>query len=257
MGIPTHNLILLGASNLHRGFAQMIRAARRHWHGPLQVFAAKGHGRSYGLSSYGMGWYLPGIRVCGLYDAIQKHRTGPLRALVGDVGNDLLYGVSAGTVLGWVEEAFDRLLALGAKTVFLPMPIHCIRRLSENQYLFFRHFFYPRCLISHARMRQKCEDLNAGTLSAARKRGLIVLEHEERWYGWDPVHIARWKYEWVWAEALARLDPSARPARHTTYGPDGFALSRLRPLRCGQNLRTYFTPQPVQTLEDGSVLHLY
>ena len=65
-------LILLGASNLTRGISTVVETARLTLGSPLDIYAALGHGRSYGIrSSILLGARaLPGIVDCELWDAL-------------------------------------------------------------------------------------------------------------------------------------------------------------------------------------------
>ena len=86
-------VILLGASNVTLAFPLIVEGLRRSLPEPIELFAAHGHGRSYGLWSRVLMRRLPGIRECGLWESLAT-RSGEGRplALVTDVGNDLLFG---------------------------------------------------------------------------------------------------------------------------------------------------------------------
>jgi len=63
--------------------------------------AALGHGRSYGAHSKFVVRTLPGILQSGLWRHLESLSTVPTRALVTDIGNDILYGFSAEQTLAW------------------------------------------------------------------------------------------------------------------------------------------------------------
>ena len=103
-------VVLLGASNLTRSFPQVVATARALAGEPIEVVAALGHGRSFGLRSRVLARSLPGIVGCGLWAALDG---APARArtlaLVTDVGNDIVYGVGVETIREWVETCVSRL----------------------------------------------------------------------------------------------------------------------------------------------------
>ncbi len=109
MAADVARVIALGASNLTRGFRTVVSAARAAWGPEVQVLAALGHGRSYGAPSRVVFRTLPGILESGLWRTLESLPALPTRALVADVGNDILYGLSAERILAWVEEALSRL----------------------------------------------------------------------------------------------------------------------------------------------------
>ena len=78
-----------------------------------------GLGRSYGQRSTVLGRSLPGITECGLWPALQ-HGSGPVHALITDVGNDVIYGVPVDRIVAWGSTCVDRLHA-ARRMVTLPL----------------------------------------------------------------------------------------------------------------------------------------
>src|SRR4051794_38173405 len=110
---PTRRVILLGASNLTRSFPTVIATAIQTWSEPVEIMAAMGHGRSYGQDSSVFGRKISGIFPCALWQDLQNRPKLPTSALVTDIGNDLLYGISPDLLLQWVERCLDRLAEVG------------------------------------------------------------------------------------------------------------------------------------------------
>src|SRR5215207_2044158 len=106
---PTRRVILLGASNLTRSFPTVVATLRQTWSEPIEIMVAMGHGRSYGLDSSFLGKKISGIFPCALWQDLQSRQPLPTAALVTDIGNDILYGVSSDLLLDWVERCLDRL----------------------------------------------------------------------------------------------------------------------------------------------------
>src|SRR5690242_2621175 len=80
-GLPARRVVLLGASNLTRAIATVLETALGVWGGPLDVLAALGNGRSYGLRKAWLWRELPGIAGCGLWDAWERRPPAPTAAL--------------------------------------------------------------------------------------------------------------------------------------------------------------------------------
>ena len=82
---PTR-VVLLGASNLTRDFRAVLEIARRRLgSGPLQVLAAAGYGRCYGVKSRFVLRDLPPILDCGLWSALRQTSHAPTYALLTDI----------------------------------------------------------------------------------------------------------------------------------------------------------------------------
>src|SRR5262245_54573300 len=102
-------IVALGASNLTRGLQTVVSTARGTWGPGVEVLAALGHGRSYGARSHFVFRGLPGILDSGLWGELESRPHVATRALITDVGNDILYGFSPEQTLEWVGEALRRL----------------------------------------------------------------------------------------------------------------------------------------------------
>src|SRR6185295_15984036 len=145
MPVDVTRVVALGASNLTRGFETVVSTARVAWGPDVEVVAALGHGRSYGSHSRVLIRTLPGILESGLWSHLETLSKVPTRALVTDVGNDIVYGFSAQQTLTWVAEAVERLQKVTDDIVLTDLPIAGIRHLSKGKFLFFRSTLFPSC----------------------------------------------------------------------------------------------------------------
>lgn len=191
-------VVALGASNLTRGFPTVVSSARAAWGRDVQVVAALGHGRSYGSRSTFLGRTLPGILHSGLWRALESAPGVATRALVTDVGNDILYGFPEERVLAWVDEALARLRGITDDVVLTDLPMDAIRRLSRPKYYAMRSVLVPSSRLSHAEAVAKAERVNQGLTELAQVRGARLLKLDPSWYGFDPIHIrpSLWHPAW-------------------------------------------------------------
>lgn len=202
-------LVVLGASNVRRGLPTVVQTARAAWGPDLEIFGAFGHGRSYGARSRFLIRDLPGIVGCGIWDALAAG-SGPVSAVVTDVGNDVLYGAPVAAILGWVGECLSRLAAAGANIRLTALPLVRVRRVSAADFLLFRTLFFPG---SRARWREAAaaiEALDSGLRSLAGQRGVTLVEPDPIWYGVDPIHIRRSRRRAAWA-AIFGTAPAPAP----------------------------------------------
>src|SRR5262245_31289035 len=127
---PIGRLVALGASNLTRGFRTIVSTARLVWGPDIEVMVALGHGRSYGAPSRVIARTLPGILQSGIWTVLEARPSIPTRALITDIGNDLLYGFSPDQTLAWVEEVVDRLQIITGDIVITDLPLSTVKELS-------------------------------------------------------------------------------------------------------------------------------
>jgi len=191
-------LVALGASNLTRGFHAVVATAREAWGRDVEIVAALGHGRSYGAPSRLLIRTLPGILESGVWRHLSALPPAPTRALVTDVGNDILYGYGAEQTLAWVREAADRLQAITSDVAITDLPMASIRRLSTPAFLVIRSILVPTCRLTRSQVVDAAERVNDGLIALARSRALRLAPLHPDWYGVDPIHMrpAVWSHAW-------------------------------------------------------------
>jgi hypothetical protein len=204
--------VLLGASNLARSLSAVVAAGQHVCGAPLEILAALGRGRAYGVEHSFLGRQMPGILDCGLWASIERRPGAPTSALLTDIGNDIVYGNSADTIAGWVETCLGRLRAAGARVVMTRLPVDNVRALSEARFLFFRRLFFPRFHIELADVRRQVYALDERIVELGRRFGVPVVGHDAAWYGFDPIHIRRSVARAAWTTILGPLAATGAPA---------------------------------------------
>jgi hypothetical protein len=254
---PIRRLVLLGASNLRRALGTAVAVARRIWGAPLDVLAAAGHGRSYGLQR-GVPWrILPGIVECDLWAMLAQRPPAPTAAIVTDVGNDLLYDVPVATVADWVEQCVDRLLEAGAGVTMTALPLCSLHGMSAARFLFLRSLLFPGCRLSYSNVLERARELDLRLRGIAEARSLPLVEHRSHWYGVDPIHI-RWRHlASAWHEILTTSmhDAPSRPLCRCSFRSWLYFL-RLAPAHYWFFGRERQREQPCGVLEDGTTVSL-
>lgn len=251
---PALRVVLLGASNLKMGFPAALARLRRGIESPVEVLAALGHGRSYGMWSRLLGIrQLPGIVDCGLWQDLDRRSPLPTLAILTDVGNDLLYGASAPQIAGWVGTCLERLAERGAETVLTLLPLASLEKVSPVRYHLVRSILFPgRRAASWDAMLDSVRELNERLRQLGLAHGARLVEPSPSWYGVDPIHVRRSMRHEAWTRIL-----------HHPRLPRGGSLAgggRL-PLFGAAELRLFGVPrrnpQPVCRFKDGTTVALY
>jgi hypothetical protein len=247
-------IVALGASNLTRGFQTIVSTARIAWGEDVEVVAALGHGRSYGAPSRFAIRTLPGILESGLWRQLGSRATSPTRALVTDVGNDILYGFSARQTLAWVAEAVERLQTVTQDIVLTGLPLAGIRRLSQGKFLLFRSILFPSCRLSCREVVLAAEHVNDGLAALAVARSIQFVRLNPDWYGFDPIHIRPSQWRPAWQEILG---VSSGGTRNGGGRLEGLKLYFRRPERQWLFGMEQRTPQAGVKLRQGARVWLY
>jgi hypothetical protein len=254
--------VVLGASNVQLALPIVVEELGRRADGPFDVLVAAGHGRSYGGPSRFLARELPGIAQSGLWAALDalaasRGRDGaPPRALVCDVGNDLMYGSPAETVARWVEECVARLAGARGRTVLVGLPCLRLERVSPAGFSLLSTLvfpFHPR--LELAPTRDAARELDRRLRALAERE--TFLEPQTAWYGIDPIHFRRAQRRAAWsAIAEAAAGPARRPAWSLTAA-DRRAVRSALPERRAVLGWWRTRAQPAARLADGSTLALY
>ncbi len=224
-------VILLGASNLARAFPAWFGLLRGGCSGPLDLMIAMGHGRSYGQPSRILGRGLPGISQCGLWDQLDRVQPGrrPL-ALVTDLGNDLMYGVSAEQLLDWLNLSLQRLTDLNSDTVLLSLPMTTLAQLTPRRFEVLRRVLFPRHDRTWPELWQQIERLDAGMRALSQRHQTHWAEASPDWYGWDHIHIRHGAQGMVFRQLFRPWQGWQDPAGPVKIGLyDAWSLRCLRP----------------------------
>lgn len=248
-------IVILGASNVTLGFPLIVEGLRATLPGAVELFAAHGHGRSYGLRSRVLMRRLPGILDCGLWDALQgapRTESRPL-ALITDVGNDLLFGVRPDLLLSWVEQCLARLSEQNAAVTIATLPVHSTLRMSAARYHATRMVFFPGGGPDWTAMRQMIAELDAGLRDLADRSGCRTIEPRGEWYGFDPIHVRARHRPAAWSEMLSAWPEvgAIRIARRSAV--QGLRYWRLAPGERELFGRTLRAAQPAWRDEAASI----
>ena len=241
-------VILLGASNMARGFPTILRLLQTHLDGPLDIMAAMGHGRSYGTWSRFMVRALPGINPCGLWDHLATATEGQRRlsAVMADVGNDLMYGRSAEELLGWLAISLQRLQHAGAESTLVSLPMCSLKHLSPARFEWIRRLIFPRQTMTWGELQPRIHRLDAGMRELAQRHDAHWIEVQSDWFGWDPIHIRPSHQASAWRSIFSRWSawhPQAIANPDTP--PVKLAGRKYRPAERIWFGRHQQTPQPV------------
>jgi hypothetical protein len=178
----------------------------------------------------------------------------PTRALVTDVGNDIMYGFSAEQVLIWVRETLCRLQRTTQDVILTDLPLESIQRLSGLRFLLFRSILFPSCRLSLDQVLQTVERINAGLVDLSAAFGARLFKLNPAWYGIDPIHIRRPLWRSAWQEIL---DAGCAAYRKDRSLLEGLRLYFMAPERRWICTVEQFTPQSGIALPSGGRVWLY
>jgi hypothetical protein len=255
---PTRRVVLLGASNLSIMFPTIVQTARAMYAQPLEMFVAKGFGRSYGQQSKFFGKKFPGILQSGLWDAMSRAQSLPTAAIIADIGNDLAYGAPVDTIIAWIEAVLDRLAKYDATIVLNDLPLESIKRVGRVRYRVLRELLFPSCALSHGEMLSRAEQLSGRLQELSTKHKMPIFAGRSAAYGLDPIHPRRAAAGEIWSRMLGALSTSADPSPLArARAAEAMRLYGLRPQAYSIYGWSRRAEQPCVRLADGTTIAIY
>jgi hypothetical protein len=251
-------VILLGASNLTRAISTVVGIAQETLDGPLDIVAALGHGRSFGMWSRVLFRELPGINTCALWDEIERRPRLETVALITDIGNDIFYGASVNEIMSWVDFVLNRLRDLGARSTITLLPIENADRISPWRFRLMRRIMFQRCRLELCDVRSMIVELNDRLRALAKSREVAVAAQRTEWYGFDPIHIRMRDWPRAWTEILSnwRCEGALSPPLCSSFSRWAYLRSLAPHERTILGIRQR-AAQPAGRLTDGSLISFY
>lgn len=256
-GLPQRRVVLLGASNIARSLPVVFDTARNAWGSPLDIIAATGHGRSYGMSSRVFGRTLPGIVQSGLWNDLAARQPVPTAALLTDIGNDILYGATVAQIVNWVELCVEQLRPLADHVTITQLPIGSISDLGRARFLAMRTILFPKSRLKFSDALDHAIELNERVKQLAEQHDATIFQPQRNWYGLDPIHIKRCHQTHAWKQILSTwMDGTSIDSAQQSW------LRWLKTYGIRPQSRHLFgihqqQQQPAQRLSDGSLISLY
>jgi hypothetical protein len=249
--------VVLGASNVRIGISVAIAAAQQALASPLDVMAAIGFGRSYGIRSWVLGRSLEGILECGLWEDLRQRPALPTTGVLTDIGNDILYDVPVERIATWVESCVDRLSKCTEHLVLTSLPLENIEKLGRCRFVMMRTILFPKCRLDLTATVKRAKALNERILDVASERQVSVVHAHPQWYGFDPIHIRKRHREAVWKKIFGSPAKKFSDSFVRLPWSDRIHLQRLRPMRRRLFGWDQEATQPSGILSNGTLVSLY
>ncbi len=253
---PRPRVVVLGASNVSRGLSRLVATVESRSPG-ADLFVAAGHGRGYGVNTRVAARRLPSILRSGLWRGLDRQGGAAPVALVTDVGNELLYGLTAEQVASWVRESVRRLADRGATIAITRLPMASIAAVGAVRYRALRTFFVPGCRLSLAGLKEAATRLDADLQAIAGDFRAQVIEQPAHWYGFDTLHVRRRQLDDLLLAACEAwgmpVVESPAASSLATWARVGTKAAEVRSLAGVMR----FTRQPAMKMPSGGTLSLY
>ena len=215
-----HNSVLfifLGASNLARSFYGLKRCITRClFPRPVSFIHAMGPGRGYISQGGILNITYPPILHCDILKAAYNRRkiNQQVVALITDIGNDIMYGVSAEEIIGGLKSLFSDLSELEANIFITSIPIDLKNDIGEFYFRILRQIFFPKSPAEYSQTSKTIEIVNQFILQSSNAK-ISVIDDMQQFCGIDKIHYSLLKSHLAWShiasDLTGTLDVNAPP----------------------------------------------
>ena len=187
-------LILLGASNLSRGcfaFARHMKVCL--YPRKVEVLIASGPGRAYCASGGLLNVSYPPIYVSDIFEVARDKSESGYRvvALVTDIGNDIMYGVSTEKIIETVQQVFSRLQSINAEIFYTTLPGAFEKGDHPVRFCILRSLLFPHSTVTYDEATAGIIEVNRFLKESTGKYGHLIPDMN-RYLGFDKIH-----YGWL------------------------------------------------------------
>jgi len=202
--------IFLGASNLARSFYGLKRCIRRCiFPRPASFVHAMGPGRGY-VSRGGIlnAIYSP-ILNCGILEAVRnkKIKDQSVVALITDIGNDIMYGVSSEKIINGLQYLLNSLGEFKTNIFITLIPVDLENDISELHFHIIRQIYFPKSPVKYSQASNNIKAINKFILQSSNKK-ITVINDMKQFCGIDKIHYSILKSQSAWSHVVGKLTAS-------------------------------------------------
>jgi hypothetical protein len=208
--VPPVLLILLGASNLSRGcfaFARHMKACL--YPRKVEVLIASGPGRAYCASGGLLNVSYPPIYASDIFEVARDKSESGYRvvALITDIGNDIMYGVSTEKILETLQQVFSRLQSIHAEIFYTTLPGAFEKKNHPIRFCILRSLLFPHSTVTYDEATAGIIEVNRFLKESTGRYGHLIPEMN-RYLGFDKIHYG-------WLRAHSAWSHVAKPILET------------------------------------------
>ena len=197
---PRILFILMGASNLARGYSMLTRHISSCFgKNNIEFLNALGPGRGFCARGGMFNFTYPPIQDCRILEAANKKSCDTRAVLITDIGNDLMYGVSADTLIESLDGLIDRALQCDAEIFLTSIHVNLKKDVSQTTFFILKFFFYPGSSITYKKTDLFIIKVNSYLKEkAGQNQRVHLISGMESFAGADKIHYSLLKTHLAW-----------------------------------------------------------
>ena len=148
----------------------------------------------------------PPIQDCQVIEAAEKKTKNTRVVLITDLGNDLMYGVTADALIECLDMLIDRMLKWNAEIFLTSIHINIKKDISQTIFYILRFIFYPRSKINFEEADLLIRKVNCYLEEKTRKNKKVhLITGMESYVGLDKIHYSLLKMHKAWSKVTDEI----------------------------------------------------
>ncbi len=197
----------MGASNLARGYSMFTRHISNCFgNNNTEFLNALGPGRGFCARGGMFNFTYPPIQDCRILEAAKKKSCDNRAVLITDIGNDLMYGVSADTLIESLDSLINRALQWDAEIFLTSIHVNLKKDVSQTTFLILKSFFYPGSSITYEETDLFIIKVNGYLKKKAEQNERVhLISGMESFAGGDKIHYSLLKTHSAWEKVANEI----------------------------------------------------
>ena len=206
---PPIVFLLMGASNLARGYSMLTHHFSKCLEkNKTEFINALGPGRGFCTRGGIFNITYSPIQDSQVIESAEKKSKEALRTVVlfTDIGNDLMYGVSADTLIASLDIMIDEILKWDADIFLTSIHVNLKKDVSPTIFLVLRSLLYPSSKVNYEEMDLSIFKVNDYLEEKVRKNETIhLITGLEVFAGLDKIHYSLFKTHAAWSAVAEKI----------------------------------------------------
>jgi hypothetical protein len=197
---PHFLFLLIGASNLAQGYSVLTRHISICFgKNNTEFLNALGPGRGFCARGGMFNFTYPPIQDCQILEAANKKSCDTRAVLITDIGNDLMYGVSADNLIESLDGLIDRALQCDAEIFLTSIHVNLKKDVSQTTFFILKSFCYPGSSITYENTNLFIIKVNSYLKEkAGQNQKVHLISGMESFTGTDKIHYSLLKTHSAW-----------------------------------------------------------
>jgi len=206
---PPIVFLLMGASNLARGYSMLTHHLSECFEkNKTEFLNALGPGRGFCARGGIFNITYSPIQDCRIIESGEKKSKEALHTvvLITDIGNDLLYGVSADTLIASLDIMIDEILKWDADIFLTSIHVNLRKDVSPTIFFVLRSLLYPTSKVNYKEMDLSILKVNDYLEEKVRKNETThLITGLEAFAGLDKIHYSLFKTHEAWSAVANKI----------------------------------------------------